>query len=366
MTTQRDEAVNGALVIDRAELLTAPWLTSALRAAGHDVRVTELTCEPVGVGLIGANVRVRIVDADGSDAGGLPPSFVAKLPATDVAARASVSPGYRAEVAFYTQVRDTTAVRTPRCWFAASNDDGSEFVLLLEDAHPAVPGDQIAGCSADEARAAVINLAGLHATRWCDPTLQDLRFLGATDEAVAAFLGELVTSATGVFVERFGGALADEDVATLHAAAEVVPAFLLGRPERFGLVHGDYRLDNLLFGADGEVLAVDWQTLSLGLPVRDLSYFLGTSLVVDDRRAHERALVEAYHGALVGLGVEGYPLETCWDDYRFGFVQGPQILTLGAAYGAHTPRAEVLFPTMIARVGTAMRDHGTVELVRAG
>src|SRR5262249_19642719 len=157
-------------------------------------------------------------DAVGADAGHLPGSFVAKLPATDVAARASVSPGYRAEVAFYAVLRDSIAARTPRCWFAARNEDGSEFVLLLEDAHPAVPGDQIAGCSPDEARAAVVNLAGLHGPRWCDEALLGHTFLPATDAGVAAFLGELVASATEVFVERFGTALADEDVDTLRAA----------------------------------------------------------------------------------------------------------------------------------------------------
>ena len=97
--------------------------------------------------------------------------------------------------------------------------------------------------------------------------------------------------------------------------------------------------------------------------MRDLSYFLGTSLSIADRREHERALVERYHETLAAHGVTGYDLETCWDDYRYGFVQGPQILTLGAAYGAHTPRADVLFPTMIARVCAAIRDHGTLDLI---
>ncbi|MDQ4054083.1 MAG: choline kinase family protein [Actinomycetota bacterium] len=51
---------------------------------------------------------------------------------------------------------------------------------------------------------------------------------------------------------------------------------------------------NLLFppdGADG-VVAVDWQTLSLALPARDLAYLLGTG-PAPDGRAHERDLLPA-------------------------------------------------------------------------
>ena len=72
------------------------------------------------------------------------------------------------------------------------------------------------------------------------------------------------------------------------------------RPHPFAVLHGDYRLDNLLFDPDGaDVVAVDWQTLAVGPPARDLAYFLGTSLTVDDRRAAERELVaELPRGAL--------------------------------------------------------------------
>ena len=51
-------------------------------------------------------------------------------------------------------------------------------------------------------------------------------------------------------------------------------------------MHGDYRLDNLMFPEHGDgVVAVDWQTLAIGPPGRDLAYFLATSVLVDDRLA---------------------------------------------------------------------------------
>lgn len=44
---------------------------------------------------------------------------------------------------------------------------------------------------------------------------------------------------------------------------------------RTSIVHGDYRIDNIIFGADGEVRAVlDWELSTLGDPMADLSYLL--------------------------------------------------------------------------------------------
>ena len=80
-----------------------------------------------------------------------------------------------------------------------------------------------------------------------------------------------------------------------------MPHFLVGRPERFSLMHGDYRLDNLMFHPDGTVAAVDWQTLGVGLAGRDLAYLIATSLEPDARREAEHAAIAAYHDRLVGL-----------------------------------------------------------------
>ena len=70
------------------------------------------------------------------------------------------------------------------------------------------------------------------------------------------------------------------------------------------VVHGDYRLDNLMFSPDGAVVALDWQTATVGSPTRDLAYFLETSLDVELRRRHEQALLAVYADALVAGGVD--------------------------------------------------------------
>ena len=68
-----------------------------------------------------------------------------------------------------------------------------------------------------------------------------------------------------------------------------------------GLVHGDYRLDNMLFGqpgADRALTVVDWQTVTWGPAMTDVAYFLGCALPTELRREHYDALLRAYHEAL--------------------------------------------------------------------
>ena len=99
----------------------------------------------------------------------------------------------------------------------------------------------------------------------------------------------------------------------------LVTPWLLANQDRFALLHGDYRLDNLLFDpGQSWVSVVDWQTLGVGLPARDLAYFTATSLNPQLRPTIEKDLVKDYHRALLGYGVTGYDFDACWRDYRSG------------------------------------------------
>ena len=63
----------------------------------------------------------------------------------------------------------------------------------------------------------------------------------------------------------------------------LVTPWLMAERDRFALMHGDYRLDNMLFDPDRtRITVVDWQTVGIGLPGRDLAYFTATSLDPDD------------------------------------------------------------------------------------
>ncbi len=343
--------------------ITPEWLSAALSQPGHEVKVIDVSAQRIGTGQIGTTYRLTIDYADGA-AG--PDRLVAKLAAEDPSARVSVVHGYEKEVGFYQHIAPTVSVRAPTCWNAAISDDRTIFALLLEDLTPAVPGVQANGCTVEQATTAVRNVARLHAPRWNDPTLLEHRFLRQVDAKHAAMIAATQVAATEKFVTHMGNRL-DADVATvLRAAAAATQTWLSAATAPFTVVHGDYRLDNLMFHPDGQVIALDWQTLAVGPGARDVAYLLGTSLEIEVRRASEQAIVDIYHADLVTQGVTGYAADQCFEDYRLGQLQGPMITTLGSAYattGERSAAIDAMFLAMATRSCTAIRDLGSLEML---
>lgn len=342
------------------EDVTPAWLGSVLEA---DVETVEIA--PIGTGQTGATYRVSAVYCAGQPE--LPATFAIKLPAQDDAVRERVALGYRSEVEFYTDVADKVAIGVPRCFHSDISDDGTDFVLLLADMFPSVQGDQIAGCSEQEARLAVEALAGLHGPTWCDPAWLELSSISMPkpgDQAAATGLGDISLMAAGIVIERLGSRISGQDQETLTAAMGSVTPLLAAEPNRFALMHGDYRLDNMLFAPDRtRVTVVDWQTMGVGLAGRDLAYFTATSLDPEMRPQVEEGLVADYHRALLGYGVTDYDVDTCWHDYRLGVVQAPLITALGLAFASSTERGDEMILTMLSRGCRAVRELGTLDLI---
>ena len=354
-----DSQRKSATPIEHIEDLSPAWMMQAL---GAREEITDLKSFPIGTGQMADSFRVELVGLQAK-----PASVVVKMQAADELARlAGASGSYRSEVGFYNDIANTVSIRTPECFYATGPDDAGRFVLVLEDMAPAQQGDQLLGCSFEQARDAVINLAGLHGPRWCDSSLMNLPWLRRVTAAEAGFFEEMLIARTEDFIEHYANRLADADIEILRAFAPGCGSWLMDRCERFSLVHGDYRLDNLLFGAaEGSVsiATVDWQTLEVGNPGRDLAYFLGNSLLPSDRRLHEQNLVRAYHDALLAYEVRDYALADCMDDYRFGQFQGPFITILAAMGLAHTDRGDDMFIVMCSRACEAIRDLGSLELL---
>lgn len=340
------------------EDVTPAWLGGVL---GADVRSVDTA--PIGTGQTGATYRLTVQYGTETD---LPANFAIKLPSQDDTVRDRVAIGYRSEHAFYRDVAGLVQVPIPRNFHCEIGGEGAEFVLLLADMAPAEQGDQIAGCSAGEAQLAVRALAGLHAPSWCDPKLTDFPGIAMPkpDAAMASGMGDVAKMATDITLEKLGDRMTAEDRATLSASMATVTPWLLTEPDRFALLHGDYRLDNMLFDPDRtRVTVVDWQTLGSGLPARDLAYFTATSLDPVTRAAAERDLVAEYHAGLVALGVTGYDEQTCWRDYRLGMLQAPLIIVFGVAFANATERGDEMMLVMAERSCRAIRELDTLTLI---
>lgn len=341
--------------------LTPAWLTEALASAGVDAVVSGVRREAVGTGQMAHNERL-FLEYSRNDAG-LPPTLVGKFPSPSEESRASgARGGYLAETRFYTDLAADLAIEVPACHYGAIAADETTFTLLLEDLAPKRQGDQIRGASDDEIEAAVRNLAGLHAPRWDDASLRDL------DWMVAGIGEEYVTyieMATPVFLERYRDRLSAPDVETLERFAASVKNWVERRPSTPTLVHGDYRLDNLMFERTGEgvrVAAVDWQTLSVACGGQDLAYLLGNSSAASQRRAHEDRMLEAYREEMARHDVE-LSADRVRDDYVYGTFQGPSITMLGSLAVGQTERGDTMFMAMAERSCAQIRDTGALDVI---
>jgi hypothetical protein len=346
-------------VIDDVGQLTPSWFDAVLGAAGSPA-VDSVATEPVGTGQMAATVRARLGLADGTER-----SVVVKY-ARSGETSAMAGMAYGKEVAFYAELGHRVAIRTPACHYAAAADEAQRFVLVLEDMADARQGDQIAGCTVEQAEAALVNLAGLHGPTWCDAELAESSWL-RTDPAIdAGFLAPVIEVAADAFAERFAAELDGTESAVLESSRELLAPWVFDTAGHFAVTHGDYRLDNLLFATgSSSVTAVDWQTAATGPAARDLAFFLATSVEVDVRRRYEDELVAAYHRALTGHGVTGYSLDDCLADYRVGMLHAPLIILLGRLTAGVTDRGDTMFRAMWRRSAAAIDDHGTLDLVRA-
>ena len=215
-----------------------------------------------------------------------PATIVLKLAAADTASRATgVGLGiYAREVRFYDELAPRIGGPLPSCSLALFDESEGWFTLLLEDARDAEPGDQIAGCSIAQAHLAMRALARLHAPVLGDEALAGSDWLNRPSPINQALVAQLLPG----FLERYGERIAPEHRALCERFVARLDAWLADRRGPQGLVHGDFRLDNLLFGAPGgatPLTVVDWQTVGWGGAMTDAAYFLGGGLQVDERRA---------------------------------------------------------------------------------
>jgi hypothetical protein len=353
-------------LVDHPDQISPEWLSQVFEKNDIRARVKSLQASPIGTGQMADNYRLQL-EFDGPR-GDAPPSVVVKVPSANPTSRASgAAGGYVTEVSFYRDLAPDVAIRTPHCHHADISPGNEDFILVMEDMAPAEQGDQIRGCTPEEAKLALVNLAGLHGSRWCTPDLDSLAWLNRVTPPVAAMFSTVMKTAGEGFIERYEGRISADDAAVIRHFAEHSEAWLHGSgEERFAPLHGDYRLDNLLFGTEAggaPVAAVDWQTLSIAPPVRDVSYFLGNSLLPEVRREHERELVGTYHEALKTHRVRDYPLDACFEDYRRGHFQGPLITVLGAMGVVQTDRGDDMFMAMISRSCQAIRDLDSGSLL---
>ena len=285
------------------------WFTAAL---GEPVHVRARTAVGAGVGLLGSLVRVELADGR---------RLVVKAPSTDPQVRAIAGHfGYYArEAGAYRVLLAGAGLPTPNCHAVVDSPRGP--VLVLDDLATHHPADQLAGATTAQAHAAAALLADVHARFWDDPRLAVCPWLPGPTDPVIEVYGHLFERTWDAFVGLVDGLV---PAAHLAAAESVIGRFgtvlsAFSHAPRT-LVHGDYRLDNLLFTADGTAAVLDWQLAAWGRGAYDLAFFASGSIDPELLAGLEDDLLAGYHGRLVARGVTGYALEACRYDYLGGLV----------------------------------------------
>lgn len=346
--------------------LTPDWLTEVLRVSTPlgAARVTSVDSTAIGSGngLMSQVARLRL--SYDAPVPGAPGALIVKLPPEDAGSRSvGVELGFfEHEARFYQDLAERTAIRTPRCYFTRYEPSDGAFLTLLEDLSGARLGDIVRGCSEDEGIAAMRALAGLHASWWNSRALADLPWLQTRREWLDVTLSAF-DEAWPAFVSRFEDELDEGQLRALASAHGLLgrsPNALSGGPPT--LLHGDYKLDNMFFVGNGDVVAFDWGLVMTGPAAFDVAYFLGLNFEPPERRRYERDLIRTYVDSLAANGVNDYDLDRCVADYRAqlaGLL--PQLIAAGGGATFADEEARRRYATGLQRVLAAVSDHRVLE-----
>ena len=101
-----------------------------------------------------------------------PSSLILKIPTTKSNRQGLLTNGiYEKEGRVYRLLAENERLAVPKFFGAFNGVEDGEVVLVLEDMSPAISGSQLAGCSVDDARNILIQIADIHANFWEDQRL---------------------------------------------------------------------------------------------------------------------------------------------------------------------------------------------------
>jgi hypothetical protein len=338
--------------ITSIEDVTKEWLSSVLNVTVNNFKTTRM-----GTGQVSWTYRLTLSTSDG------PSSVVLKVASSNPESRnAGLSLGiYEKEICFYQDIAPTLNYlgSLAICYHASWDPGKGTFALLLHDAQ-AEAGNDIKGATVEQAQAAVRTLGRIHGDLLRNEHRRSANWLTRKSQVNQGLMEAFFAG----FVERYHDNLKPEH---LDVCRQFVGSFdawqelqkMQSQPT--GLVHGDYRLDNLLFGNEGELTVVDWQTVFAGPVMADFAYFVGGSLKAQDRRKHLHELLKLYVAALgdeTGMTAE-LALRGLREQSFFGIVMciaSPMLVE-------RTERGDEMFMVMMERHCTAVLDLQALSLL---
>lgn len=342
------------------EDVTPSWMTVALSGRFPGVVVSRVEVGPVAAGT-NDRAQVRVSYAQGEGPGSVFVKRDGRLPHR-LALAVLGALGTEARLA---AAGEMLPLVHPTLYAGGVDMTRLATVVVMEDvvARGATPNDARRPLEVDEVRTGLDGLAALHARYWDRRLPAALGFLrpwrlGATWSAVS----ELNLHRGVRRLHRLGAWGAPAPPADVHVLA--VQFKESARRAASGprtVLHGDPHPGNTYATPAGGTGFYDWQLARLGHWSHDVGYFLAGSLAVEDRRAHERALLEGYLDALGRLGVRRPRPGRAWEHYRATPAFGLATWLHTLAFATFQP-ADVCV-AIISRFAAAYEDLGTAHAV---
>jgi hypothetical protein len=342
--------------------ISGEYLSKVLAPISGVAKLKISSISPIGTGQMAESYRVKFLQESGEKI----ESVVVKVPSQNVNSRSAsrATRCYELETSFYSSLRNSLKVDTPKCfhvWYDARSDD---FVLVLEDIKDANQGDQITGATVEQADAAINQLVNLHSPMWGSEKLNQIEWLPKHSLNVATGTSQLLRSVFAGFAERFAEKVNSEIISLGERLVSKIDRYYGAFPTLLTVAHRDFRLDNLLFTPQGNkigVKVVDWQTVGAMPGASDLGYFIGASFTVEGRRDYEQTLVQSYCERLAAQKIDVSNNEI-WAQYRLLGTSGYIMAIVASMLVKQTDRGDAMFAVMANRHGQQMLDLETEKL----
>ena len=258
---------------------------------------------------------------------------------------------YDIESKFYGQVApEIRGIKLPRVYYNVGDKFNNKFGMIMEDISnqqslPVSTGQPL-GFDSTETSIILQRLASFHSWFWDHPdlnryTIWDYGGYYTADKRIQ--FKNQVRSHWETVIKTFtqqGIMDFDEKLTSLGSRLydnrEALYS-MYSKSAATTLVHGDFKISNLFVNQtrhssprsrnynqnnhESSVYVIDWQWVGKGSPALDLSYYLATSISADLLNfSNLEKYVLYYHSILSSNGVQNYPYDRMWREFRLCFV----------------------------------------------
>ncbi|KAF4974287.1 hypothetical protein FZEAL_8791 [Fusarium zealandicum] len=335
------------------EELTAAWFSKVLGKTVGDAKIVEV------IHGTASKIRVELTFEDSADAptkvcvkGGFNPALLASLP--------FMFSVYRLEAEFYYYIGPTVNVPLPQTVYCGTDTVNGQGIVVMADlkADGYTFGNPLEAWPASRVQAGVEQLAILHAKTW-DSKPEDFPWASKTVSLREAIVG-LVSPEE--WDKRFAGdarpPVPEHIVDRERVTATFKALWKLSNSTLNCLVHGDAHIGNTFISPAGLPGFLDWQVIHVSSAMHDVAYFIIGSLSIEDRRKHEKRLVQHYLDALHQAGAPKFEIEEIWNEYRMHAFHG-----IAWALAGPMMQSREVVDVMTERHCAAIVDHKSIELL---